>query len=82
MEFEYYRYPENKTDLNEKETPEKVNDHMMDAIGDLNSYYDHHYDVKTDPFKNKIPGTFHKPYDYNPDETDTLDEEIDFSKLW
>lgn len=80
MEFEYYRYPENKTDLNEKEAPEKANDHMMDSIGDLNSYYQHYYEVKTDPFKDKIPGTYIKPKDA--EDNDNFYEDIDYSNQW
>lgn len=79
-EFEYYRYPENKTGLNEKEAPEKVNDHLMDAVGDLNAYYQHYYEVKVDPFKDKIPGTYVKPS--IPDESDEFYEDIDYSKSW
>jgi phage terminase large subunit len=82
-EFEYYRYPENKDDLNDKEEPEKVNDHMMDALGDLNSFYEHFYDIKTDPFKDKIPGTYVKSYPDKIDEKEEdIEEELNIQDLW
>jgi phage terminase large subunit len=82
QEFEYYRYPENKTELNEKEAPEKVNDHMMDSIGDLNSYYQHYYQVKTDPFKDKIPGTYVKPITDTSEDDSNIYDEADYSANW
>lgn len=82
-EFEYYRYPEQKDNLNSKEEPEKVNDHEMDALADLNSYYDHFYSVKVDPFKDRIPGTYVRSYPDKTDESEEdIDEELNIQELW
>lgn len=48
-EFQSYRYPENVARLNEIENPLKVDDHSMDALGDLNAMYQHYYKPKAEP---------------------------------
>lgn len=63
MEFETYRWKEKKNqDEDNQENPEKVNDHMMDALSDLNAMYEHYYKEKVKkPWEGKIPGTFVPP---------------------
>lgn len=75
MEFEKYRWKEKRNNLqdgNEIEEPEKSNDHMMDALGDLHVMYD--YDYK-EPKKidTRIPGTYVKPLE-DEDEDDFASE--------
>jgi phage terminase large subunit len=75
MEFEKYRWKERRNNLqdgNEIEEPEKSNDHMMDALGDLHVMYD--YDYK-EPKKldSRIPGTYVKPLEED-DEGDFTSE--------
>lgn len=59
-EFETYSWPEKKDQLsNEAEEPLKLNDHMMDALGDLNAMYDHYYETPKHKIgEGKIPGTY------------------------
>jgi len=59
-EFESYSWPEKKQPtLPDSEQPEKLNDHMMDALADLNGMYYHDYEEKKkDPTRGKVPGTF------------------------
>lgn len=59
-EFGSYRYPRNVAKLNEIESPIKANDHMMDALGDLNAMYSFYAPEKkiVKPWDNKIPGTY------------------------
>ena len=58
-EFEKYSYPEVKQEAEAKEAPVKVNDHMMDAIGDLNAMYYHFHEPKEKKvWEGKIPGTY------------------------
>jgi intein/homing endonuclease len=55
----------------------------MDALGDLNSFYEHFYDIKTDPFKDKIPGTYVKSYPDKIDEKEEdIEEELNIQDLW
>lgn len=66
MEFETYRWKERNQsadqDLNLLNEPEKANDHMMDALGDLNVMYFHEYvEIKRKPWEGKIPGTYIPP---------------------
>ena len=74
-EFEAYSYPEKKNELeNDSEQPEKLNDHMMDALADLNAMYAHYYEQKEKkPWDDKIKGTYIEPS--IPDEDDNM---IDF----
>lgn len=61
-EFETYRWPEKKPNQNDPENPLKLNDHMMDALADLNGMYEHLYnerDIK--PWDNKLPNTYVEP---------------------
>lgn len=67
-EFETYRWKEKRvneeSDINEPEMPEKANDHMMDALGDLNSMYLHEYiETMKKPWEGKVPGTYVPPAD-------------------
>lgn len=80
-EFENYRWKEktNRTfdDTNDPEQPEKANDHMMDALSDLNAMYLHTYEETIpDPTKGKIPGTFVTPITY----LEQMEGESDFTK--
>jgi hypothetical protein len=75
-EFENYAWATNKDDQNPDESPMKMNDHMMDAIGDSNAMYIHMFEVKTKkPWDGKLAGTFIKPS--MPDEDDLL---VDFTE--
>ena len=68
-EFENYQWPKNKDDQNPDESPLKLNDHMMDALGDTNAMYIHMYDIETlPPWHGKMKGT------YVPPATDFLDD--------
>lgn len=65
-EFEKYRWKERREtesqDLNLINEPEKANDHMMDALGDLNAMYIHDYVAKEKkPWEGKTPGTYIPP---------------------
>ena len=62
-EFQSYRWKEKArmaaTDINNPEQPEKANDHMMDALADLNAMYMHEYEeVEKKPWHGKIKGTY------------------------
>lgn len=58
-EFEKYCWPEDKDGKSLDENPMKLNDHMMDALGDLNAMYVHFYEEKKPKIgEGKIPGTF------------------------
>ena len=81
-EFLSYRWKDNSTlsdsDLNHPEEPEKANDHMMDAIGDLNCMYIHDFeprDVK--PWENKVPGTYVPPVEEDENSGDFFKESHD-----
>ncbi|RMD68423.1 MAG: hypothetical protein D6822_07020 [Cyanobacteria bacterium J149] len=61
-EFENYSYPKTRDLQNPDETPMKLNDHMMDALGDLNSMYEHMFEeIQQKPWDGKIPGTYIPP---------------------
>lgn len=65
-EWETYRWREKSVtqaqDLNEIEQPEKANDHMMDALADLNGMYEHLYrEVERKPWEGKLPNTYVEP---------------------
>ena len=61
-EFESYSWKEERESRPPEETPEKKNDHMMDALADLNAMYEHYYKEEvTHPWDNKIPGTYIRP---------------------
>lgn len=70
-EFETYAWPEHVVASNEPENPEKLNDHMMDALADLNAMYLHTYKptIKK-PWDGKIPGTYIEPSIVEVDESD------------
>lgn len=58
-EFETYAWPEHIDGKAPSENPLKVNDHMMDALADLNAMYMHTYEPeKPKVGAGKIPGTF------------------------
>lgn len=62
-EFHSYRWKDKSAtatiDANNPEQPEKANDHMMDALADLNAMYLHEYHPKVKkPWEGKIPGTY------------------------
>ena len=69
QEFEVYEW---KTNLvgNEEDNPLKENDHMMDALGDLNAMYLHQFDEKRKPWADKVPGTYIEPAIKDEDEND------------
>jgi hypothetical protein len=61
-EFEHYSYPEKKEAEDEKEQPIKLNDHMMDALADLNGMYLHMFEeVIKPPWHGKLKGTYIEP---------------------
>jgi hypothetical protein len=65
-EFESYRWRERNQgadqDLNLLNEPEKANDHMMDALADLNAMYLHEYiEIMKKPWEGKVPGTYIPP---------------------
>jgi phage terminase large subunit len=62
-EFETYAWPDQIDDTKSyAENPLKVNDHMMDALADLNAMYMHTYQPpKVHPWDGKVPGTFIPP---------------------
>ncbi len=75
-EFENYQYPKNRDDQNPDESPMKLNDHMMDCLGDANSMYIHFYaDIILPPWHGKPQGTYIPP---SPDRD--LDIEIPWDK--
>ncbi len=76
-EFEVYAWPERVDDTkSEEENPLKVNDHMMDALSDLNAMYLHYYqEKKINPWDGKIPGTYITPSPVQPGD----DEYNDFT---
>lgn len=61
-EHETYSWPDKKDLItNEAEQPQKLNDHMMDALGDLNAMYEHYYEPAVRKIgTGKIPGTYTK----------------------
>lgn len=78
-EFLSYRWREKaqtaSTDTNEPEEPEKANDHMMDALADLNAMYLHYYEPKEKkPWEGKLSGTFIPPA------LEEIDNETDFTQ--
>jgi uncharacterized protein (DUF2461 family) len=86
-EFENYRWKEKKNDdANEIEQPEKSNDHMMDALGDLNCMYEHYFKEEKDPYgiKDKLPGTYIKPSSHflKKENGDFYDEGTPISESW
>jgi hypothetical protein len=61
-EFETYAWPEHVDGKNPAENPLKLNDHMMDALADLNAMYMHAYEPeKRHPWDGKLPGTYIRP---------------------
>jgi len=78
-EFQSYRWKTKSrmsaTDISNPENPEKANDHIMDALADLNAMYLHFYEEeKIKPWANKIPGTYIKPA------VEEIEEETSFVK--
>lgn len=71
-EFETYSWPEKTVEVKaEPENPEKLNDHMMDALADLNAMYLHTYSPKEHkPWEGKIPGTYIEPSVVEEEEND------------
>lgn len=77
-EFENYQWPKAKDDQNPDESPLKLNDHMMDALGDTNAMYIHMYDeVSLPPWHGKLKGTYVPPATQHND--DVMDWDIDFT---
>ena len=75
-EFLSYRWKDKSTlsdsDTNQPEEPEKANDHMMDALGDLNAMYFHDYVEKVKkPWEGKMLGTYIPPSPGNEEEEET-----------
>lgn len=61
-EFETYAWPEEIDGKATSENPLKLNDHMMDALADLNAMYQHLYEPEVKkPWEGKIPGTYVPP---------------------
>lgn len=81
-EFEKYSYPESKQEVQEKEAPMKLNDHMMDALGDLNAMYMHYYEPKKKfPGEGKIKGTYIPSYEEEKERGNEWTKPID-DKFW
>jgi phage terminase large subunit len=81
-EFESYRWKERNQsesqDLNLLNEPEKANDHMMDALGDLNCMYLHEYiAIMKKPWEGKVPGTYVPPADETPEESNWTSDKVD-----
>jgi phage terminase large subunit len=79
-EFEAYSWPEKKDQMsNESEQPEKLNDHIMDELADLNVMYDHYYNPKErKPWDNKIPGTYIEPSPESDEENNYGSASVEF----
>jgi len=61
-EFENYSWPKTKDQKNPDESPAKLNDHIMDALGDLNAMYLHLYEtIELPPWAGKMKGTYVPP---------------------
>jgi hypothetical protein len=61
-EFENYSWPKTKDEHNADESPSKLNDHMMDVLGDLNSMYIHLYEIEKKPiWYGKAKGSYVPP---------------------
>jgi len=82
-EHETYSWPEKKDQLaNDSEQPLKLNDHMMDALADLNCMYEHYFEEIRDKIGyGKIPGTYIPPADITTDVNFAGEDSIDFSEL-
>lgn len=81
-EFEAYSWPEKKQPTApDSESPEKLNDHMMDALADLNAMYLHYYE---DPVEKigygKIKGTY-VPASLPEDDANDYGVETDYSYI-
>jgi phage terminase large subunit len=72
-ELERYRWKEKRDDLNQPETPEKANDHLLDALADLNAMYIYDYTPQKEKKVERLPGT-HSPVEEVPDEASFYDE--------
>jgi phage terminase large subunit len=83
-EFETYRWKEHKDQTKEQpDTPEKQNDHMLDALGDLNSMYEYYYKLKKkNPWDDKIPGTYVPPSPVKEEQEDELLLEAEQDTYW
>lgn len=75
-EFETYAWPEEIEGKNQSENPLKLNDHMMDALADLNAMYMHDYEPPVKEVgEGKIPGTFvPKSPDYTRDANEDVND--------
>lgn len=61
-EFETYAWPEQIDGKAPQENPLKLNDHMMDALADLNAMYMHLYEPEEKkPWEGKPAGTYIRP---------------------
>lgn len=61
-EFENYSWPKTQDQKNPDESPAKFNDHIMDALGDLNAMYLHLYEtIELPPWAGKMKGTYIPP---------------------
>ncbi len=68
-ELENYSYPKNKDFQNPDEAPMKLNDHLMDALGDTNAMYDHLFEeIERKPWDGKLKGTYVPPHNEGDDE--------------
>jgi len=74
-EFKHYEWKKVKEE--QKDEPLKMNDHMMDALGDLNAMYLHQFPAKKDPYADKIPGTYIEPALVPDDQNDWTSEPND-----
>lgn len=74
-EFETYRYPEQRSEMNPQEKPIKFNDHALDALMDLNVVYIHDFEEEVKkPWHGKQKGTYVPAYE------EVLEEKYGFAK--
>ena len=79
-EFETYSYKEQR--LGDSENPEKVGDHALDSLGDLNSMYDHLYvKKKKDIGRGRLKGTY-VPKSVPQEDNDFFSESYDISNAF
>lgn len=83
-EFENYSWPKTNDERNPDESPAKLNDHMMDCLGDSNAMYIHLYSEDFKPsWFGKTPGTYIPPSSVFEDKENswTKEEKDDYWEL-
>lgn len=78
-EFETYAYKSSR--IGETENPEKVGDHALDSLGDLNAMYSHFYkEKKKDISQGRLKGTYVR--ESKPDESGDFYDDIDIANTF